>query len=85
MCFYQGDGVPEDRLKAHELFQAWEEQCACEAAGLADPGIGEDNFDTPRSTPASTSLPCRVRPENEDDSTQQSVREGAALRTQVVE
>ena len=30
--YAQGDGMPQDRLKAHELFQAWEEQCAQQEA-----------------------------------------------------
>ena len=32
--------MPEDRRKAHELFQAWEEQCASESAGAGGEGGG---------------------------------------------
>jgi hypothetical protein len=73
----QGDGMPADRLKAHELFQAWEEQCAESAA---DSSVHEivDSCATP--TLPAASLPTR-HPEVEAE--RKNIRENAELSTQV--
>ena len=68
--------MPEDRLKAHELFQAWEEQCATQSAAepcdFARSCVALEDADAPsRHSGAQRETP------------EQSIREGAELRSQV--
>ena len=67
--------MPEDRLKAHELFQAWEEQCATQSAAetcdFAGSCVGLPDADAPSQHPRAQEAPG------------QSIREGAELRSQV--
>ena len=74
-AFSQGDGMPEDRLKAHELFQAWEEQCATQSAAetcdWAGSCVSPPDAVAPSQHPGTRETPA------------QSIREGAALRSQV--
>ena len=70
MGMEQGDGMPEDRLKAHELFQAWEEQCACgpELLDSSHPPM-HPNYSSPTFLDTGTA--------------EQRIRQGAELYTQV--
>jgi hypothetical protein len=73
-CHKQGDGVPTDRLKAHELFQAWEEQCATQSAAETC-----DFAESHAKLPASD---CPTQHRGAEAPTQ-SIREGAELHSQV--
>ena len=73
----QGDGVPADRLKAHELFQAWEEQCATQSAA--------QTCDFAESHAKLLELPAADCPTQHrgPESPTPSIREGAELHSQV--
>lgn len=69
--------MPEDRRKAHELFQAWEEQCASECAEA--PAGGDDRTETCQS--------AALAPPDLDEAGDAhcSVHQDAELRSQVVQ
>ena len=69
--------MPEDRLKAHQLFQAWEEQCANEAQSQQDSVPISCNISSPR-----THTDVNIEVEGSEQKNQ-SIREGAELRSQV--